>query len=588
MSLAKRAMALATQLQDKQAVGYATIGVIHANLRADNAAAADSLIERTLPQYQPAKSGASDVYLKLRMEKTNILASRADYEGAVKELLAIAQQAEQARQYAVLSRAFNELGVISYNRNELDKALEYYRRALSYNDRNEEKALATAYAYINIGMVHGWLEHYDSALYYLSQAKPLCEQVENLYYLANAYAVEANVYKWSGRLPQAESAMLRMVALREQTEGSITFSNEQLSLANFYVYAKAFDKAIATYKNGLAYSDARRAAGTPTNYELVLHYYEGLAKSYNALGSRDEYEGALQHIIAVKDTLSEKNSTEAIAEMQTKYDVQKKETTIIAQKLDITRKNVLFYGSLVLLVTAAIIAWLLFRNYRRRSQMRVFLQQEADKRRAAEAVREAEEAERKRIASDLHDNLGSYAASIKSNADELKRNPAQPLPVLELLQSNAQQMVSLLSDTIWAMRKSGMKLSDISDRIKLVMQRLRPNYPEVRMRVNEDLDTDIELPPAHTYHLFMIVQEAIINALRHSGCSELIVHIQGAKSWTVRISDNGRGIDTGLKLVEGGNGMFNMRARVESMNCSIEWNAGSAAGTEVVVMPNAY
>ena len=579
--LAQRTMTLAGSAGDKPAVGKATLGLVNAYLRSDNPSAADSLIRESLSKYPLGDKGLANVQLKLRLARAGILASRADYEGAVKDLLAVAQDAERLQDFAILSRAYNELGVISYNRNELPQALDYYRKALSLGDRHAQKEQVEAYAYINIAMVHGWIEHYDSALHYLALAKPICERLQNLYYLANAYSVEGNIYKWSKRLPQAEAAMLKMVALREKTEGSITFSNEQLSLANFYVYAKDFAKAIAIYKEGLVYSAARTTAGIPTNYELVLHYYEGLAKCYSATSARKDYETALQQIIAFKDSLNTKNATDAIAEMQTKYEVQKKETTIIAQKLEITRKNFLFYGSLLLTALGILIGWLLFRAYRRKSRLRL----EEEKRHAAQAVKDAEEAERKRIAADLHDSLGSYAASIKSNADEMKRSQSQPMTALDLLQTNAQQMVSLLSDTIWAMRKEHLKLSDISDRIKVVLQRLRANYPDVSLRVEEDLDNDVELPPIHAYHLFMIIQEAVNNALRHSGGGRVTVSFRDGYDWEVRISDNGVGFKKGASGSDGGNGLQNMRARAESMGCSIEWKALSPQGTEVCLSP---
>ena len=575
--LAQRTMSLAGGTGDKSIAGRAALGLINAYLRADNPSAADTIIRRALPQYPLSDKSLADIGLKLRLARTSILASRADYESAVKELFSIVQDAERLENFAMLSRAFNELGVISYNRNELPQALDYYRKALSLGDRHSSKEQVEAYAYINIAMVHGWLEHYDSALYYLALAKPICERLQNLYYLANAYVVEANIYKWSKRLPQAEAAMLKMVALREKTEGSITFSNEQLSLANFYVYAKDFAKAIAIYTEGLSYSDARTAAGIPTNFELVLHYYEGLSKCYSSIGARDDYETALQQIIAFKDSLNTKNATDAIAEMQTKYEVQKKETTIIAQKLDITRKNFLFYGSLLLTLLGILIGWLLFRAYRRKSRLRL----EEEMRHAAQAVKEAEEGERKRIAADLHDSLGSYAASIKSNADEMRRSQPQPTPVLELLQTNAQQMVSLLSDTIWAMRKERLMLSDISDRIKVVLQRLRPNYPGIILRVEEDLGSDAELPPVHAYHLFMIIQEAVNNALRHSGGDRVTVSFQGGDAWKVRVSDNGKGFKQGASNSDGSNGLHNMRARAESMGASIEWKSLPPQGMEV-------
>ncbi len=54
----------------------------------------------------------------------------------------------------------------------------------------------------------------------------------------------------------------------------------------------------------------------------------------------------------------------------------------------------------------------------------------------------AEEAERKRIAADLHDNLGSYAAAISSNTKSIKESPNGSTSTIVQLEENAQNMVT--------------------------------------------------------------------------------------------------------------------------------------------------
>ncbi|MBS1614527.1 MAG: tetratricopeptide repeat protein [Bacteroidetes bacterium] len=578
LPLALHSLSAAQALNDKTAEGYAYLGIINARLRNDQVREADSIIRLKLPHYSVRQGPDADIALRLGLAQAGIMAAKAEYEGAVAALLNIAKNAENMGNLPILCRCYNELGVISYNLNELPQALDYYRRALSFSEQNPEALQTQAYSWINMAMVYAWQEQFDTALQLLAQAIPACKRLDNLYYLANAYAVQANVYKWSGRLPQAETAMLHMVALREKTEGNLNFSNEQLGLGNFYVYAKDYPKAIATYQAGLAYHEARRAAGMPPNYELLLRYYEGLSKAYASTADNKAYLLALKQIIALKDSVAAKSSTEAIAEMQAKYEVQKKETTIIAQKLALTRKNFLFYGSLILSLLFVLIGWLLFRAYRRKSRLRL----EEEKRLAATAVKDAEEAERRRIAADLHDNLGSYAAGIKSHADELKRSAGVPSPALQLLQENAQQMVSLLSDTIWAMRRPSMNLSELSDRIKLFLQRQQNNYPQINMQVSEDISETFAFSPTQSYHLLMMVQEAVNNALRHSRCRQLLLLIHSSQDWFITIHDDGIGMDAEALQQEGGNGLSNMKLRAGNIPCQIEWQTGTE-GTEIQI-----
>jgi signal transduction histidine kinase len=113
-------------------------------------------------------------------------------------------------------------------------------------------------------------------------------------------------------------------------------------------------------------------------------------------------------IADIKDSVYQQNSAEAMSELKTKYEVQKKENTIILQQLDLVKKDYLLYSSVLLFILAAVIIYFVFRNYKRRQ-----------KQKATAAVALAEESERKRLAADLHDNLGAYAASIASNVSRL-------------------------------------------------------------------------------------------------------------------------------------------------------------------------
>lgn len=272
--------------------------------------------------------------------------------------------------------------------------------------------------------------------------------------------------------------------------------------------------------------------------------------------------------------------------MQIKYELQKKENIIIQQKLDLVQKNYLIYGSLALLVLSLIAGYMIITGFRKRQKLRLQLMQEEEKRLAVRAVMEAEEAERKRIAADLHDSLGVYAASIASNIDYLKIDPADNRNSLALkeLRNNSQAVVSQLSDTIWALKKDALPLTAISDRIKIFIQKIQYSYPDVTIDVLEEIITDHILTPAQAFHLFQITMEAINNAVRHSKGRLITVIIKGDKGWSVSVNDNGKGFE--VNNTNGhGNGLFNMRKRSAEAGYKIDWLQNEPAGTKVVIEP---
>jgi len=575
---------LARDLNEKPALIKAGMAQVNLFLRQDRLEAATHLTDSLLSLVDSSRNEEQELFVKLSLQRVNCYAAGSRYQAAVDILYRLLPLTESLKDSFSQAQCMNALGVIDYNLDKLDDEKKWCNRLLSLCGNEPRFDKVRTYTYINLSALYSWVGQFDSARYYIDMAFPLCKKIENLYYLANAYMVEADLYKWSGEPAKAESPMLKAIAIREQTEGNIIFSNEQLALGNMYLNIKQYEKAAAIYNHGIRYAiDSLRAKGTPINYDILLQYYKGLAKTYKLTARHELYATALEKIMEVQDSLNKLNSETAMAEMQTKYNVQLKDNTIIRQKLDITQKNVLLYGSLLLLALSAVIAWLLFRNYSRRQKMKLYLVQAAEKQKAEWAVKEAEEKERKRIAADLHDNMGSYAAGIKANVEELMTKTETHTSVMEHLRSNSQQMVALLGDTIWALKKEALSLSAISDRLKLFVQRLRASHPQISFTVKEQIAYDPKLPPIQAYHLFMAVQEAVNNAVRHSGGTEIVIGIISDADWHISITDNGTGMNGANPSPEGGNGCYNMRMRAEESGWSVIWEQAQPHGTCVIV-----
>jgi signal transduction histidine kinase len=295
------------------------------------------------------------------------------------------------------------------------------------------------------------------------------------------------------------------------------------------------------------------------------------------------YAQVLEKIITLKDSVYQLNSAVALAEMQTSYDLQKKENIIINQKLDLVSKNYWLYGSLLLVVFGIITSLLLFKNYRRRQKIIFLSIREEEKRMAHQAVMAAEENERKRIAADLHDNMGAYAAAIIANVDEMTaKSHNGTKPVLHQLKSNAGEIMSNLRDTIWASNKERIFLTGISDRFKNYIQKISPAFPNIKVEIVEDIANDISFSPVHALNIFRIIQEAFTNALRHSAGNCVRVFFTSNGEMKINISDNGKAIPD-FSYYKKGNGINNMKARAAESGFNLSINKKESGGTEIVL-----
>lgn len=576
---------LAEAQNDLRKKALASSALISAWLRLGKTDSARALIETRLPLLSVKDPALRDVYFKLAGQKVDCFGDASKYEDALSELFSIISYAETYKDTLVLMKSMNTVGVINYNLDHVPDAFKWYFKGLALANGNPAGNALEGALCINLAETYRWVGKTDSAFFYISRAIPLCEKSENLFYLANAFRVKASTYKQVKSFEQAEATMQQCMRIREQTEGKLFLSNEQLALAGIYMRWGKPDKSISILTESLARDEEEKKlrSGSTEGDALKISYYQALAAAYQMKGDSKQYSATLEKLINAKDIFYETNSARAIAELQTRYDVQKKESTIIQQKFDITRKNYLFYGSLVVSFLLALVGWLLFMNYRRRQQLHMDQAVKKEKQLAGIAVKEAEEKERKRIAADLHDNLGAYAASIVSILDNITLQPSAGIAPLEELRNNSLSIVSQLDDTIWVLKKDALLLTAISDRLKVFIQRIQPGHPSVTIDVLENIEDDKLLTPSHAFHLFRIVQEAISNALKHSHCKNILVMISGKEQWMISIEDNGKGIDPAV-IENSSNGLLNMKTRARECGWNIEWQDGHP-GTVVRITP---
>ena len=183
----------------------------------------------------------------------------------------------------------------------------------------------------------------------------------------------------------------------------------------------------------------------------------------------------------------------------------------------------------------------------------------------------AEENARKRIASDLHDNIGAYAAAISANVDELHSETAADPQTLVSLKANVSEIMTSLRDTIWALSKDAVTLTSLSDRVKVYVQKIQPSYKNVRITVEEDIRRDIVLTPQNALQIFRILQESVNNSLKHSKCSRLTVVFESDGICHIVIEDDGKGFDP-AQPAHKGNGMVNMRYRADEAGIALDFS----------------
>lgn len=497
---------------------------------------------------------------------------------ALDNSLQILSAAEAAGNLEYKVKAEIQIGWVYMELNQWTSSLQWSQRALASN-KMLKLAAAEAIICSNVAAVYNSLAKNDSALSYVNQSIAQATLAQELSSLCNAHYIRADIFTDFGKMNDAEQNLKTGIAIRKKIGDPFYITADLAQLAKFYTKQKQYAKSEAAVQEGIAIARQYQL------HQKLLFLYNTLAENYKAGAKLDHYSTTLNTIIGLKDSLYSQNSAAAMQELQTRYQVQKNENTIYQQKLALVYKNYWIYGATLLLIFGGILWGVNWRHQKRKQAQELALALVQQQQQAEKAIHHAEEKERKRIAADLHDNLGAYAAAIAANADDLllHNSPSSETNAVHELHHNAQAIIAQLNDTIWVLTKETLALTAISDRLKMFIQRLQKSYPLLQADVTENIEQDHLLAPAPALHLFKILQEAIVNAIRHSGSNYIHITITSFSHWQIAIADKGQGITAQNLPSPSGHGMHNMRKRAAEAGWQISWQPTPGGGTTVVI-----
>lgn len=572
--LAEKIAAASKNSVDAETAAFTRAGYYVRKNLTDSALA---IVEKLLPRLK-ADPERQSLYLNMIFFKAKIYDRANQFTKSLSQLVEVVQLAEVLKDTLVQIQAKTGIGWVQMEMGQHEDALQWFYQAL--NTTNDQRFYRNYGAlYSNMASAHNYLGHSDSAIKYINIAIQDARDNSNLVFLATALSIQARIYSDSKQPLLAEAPLHEALEIRKKINDPFYIVFDMSNLASYYARNNQTEKGIALCKEGIALAKQSKLSSQ------LLTIYQALAENYKAAGKTQEYSTTLEYVIALKDSFNSLNSAKQVTEMIAASEAQKRKDQILEQELRLTKQNYWLFGSILFTVMAGVIGWLVFINYRKKQQLRMQMALEEEKRLSAQAVINAEEHERKRIAADLHDNLGAYAASIASNLEHISyRHLSEQVALpLQELKNNSQAMVSQLGDTIWALKKDALSLTAISDRLKVFVQRIQPSYPGINVDVIEKIETDYLLQPSQAFHLFQTSQEAINNALKHSGGKKISVIIESGNGWSIQINDNGRGMKMLLDANGGGNGLANMQNRAREGGWTINWKNNETGGTTVVM-----
>lgn len=576
---AREAETLAVKYGNKKQKDLSKIAIANSYHRWNWIDSAIILIDPVIKSNQVNNPDEREIYFNASRQKALYLGGKDKLAEALEILYKITSEAEKLKDTIVYTTNTNTIGSIALARKAPDVSMKWFRQALSWLTRSEKYDKVKAAIYANMSEAYKLSGKIDSAILASKKAVELYRKTQLLYGLAITYQRQADIYKDAKQYDKAENALKEMIRIRGLMNDGSMYIDDNLALIDFYLATQQVDSAIALCKRYLVWGDIySQGNGTGTTLTNTLafrtSFYQALAKCYLAKKDYILYAKTLEKIISSKDSLNELQQEQAIADIQTKYDVQKKEMTIVQQKLDLSRKNtqLVQYTSLALLIL--IISLLYFINFRKKQKLK-----------AEKAVQDAEDKERKRIAADLHDNLGVQANAILYTSELLKQEDSASSELTANLNDTAKDMLFFLRETLWALKTADTTASGLWMRNINFIGQMRRNYKSITFTTLGIAPETLTLPSAKALNVLMIIQEAVNNAIKHSHADHIKVRATTTnKEWMITIHDNGKGFNTQeVQDKKDSHGLNNMQQRAQTSQIGFEIKSSEDNGTEIII-----
>jgi len=272
-----------------------------------------------------------------------------------------------------------------------------------------------------------------------------------------------------------------------------------------------------------------------------------------------------------KDSLISEESQYQLAQMQIQYETEKKDREIEFLNKDkalkeeqLEKQRLLLNGVIAGTALILIVGLLLFRSFRLRKKLE---------------HQQATIEERNRISADLHDDIGSGLSRIMLQSEMVKKVARSPetRKGVEKIANISIELSSNISEIIWALNSNNDSAEDLVAYIRRYAAEYFENAP-VRLKISTPSKMEHRhISGEHRRNLFFAVKEALHNILKHAQATEATLKFKLKQDvLTVVISDNGTGIKEEA-MNRFGNGLNNMRRRLESINgkCLIENQKGT-------------
>ncbi|WP_425392793.1 tetratricopeptide repeat protein [Ekhidna sp.] len=515
-----------------------------------------------------------------KLEKADRLSDSLKYDQAISLLQEILVESEKKKNDSLTISILIKLGSAYLDIEKNDIGINYYHRArLIAQDINNEEKISTAY--YGLGAAFQQSKVFDSAEYYYKKSIPFFKDSGDELTLSYIY-----------------SNLGLMYFHVEEFDSMKYYSNAALK-----IQLDIGDK----YGSGASYSNLGLIARKNGNYKLSIEYYRQSMNDYSEVSYFLGYSQSLRHLAvtfymynqldsaaryffiydSIGHDIYHQDYQDKILELETKFNTAEVERDNAIKQAEIEEKKgqlILLYVFSFALIVIAISTYLFFNQRRKRlklasdKQIKDLLQNQEIK--TTYALLEGQDKERKRVAEELHDGLGSILVTLSMYADALVDKNPKDMPELakkiSRTAASANEETRRISHSLYSGMLKHFGLEAAINQLSEAVMESKPIKYSVEINLENPISTEESL------EVYRIIQELTNNSLKHAQCTKIRLELNYLQdTLTIIYEDNGQGFNKNES--KKGIGLTNIENRVKKLDGELTIDSSPGKGSAFII-----
>jgi len=561
IAVEKKYIALQAAIQIESYTVFNGIG------KSDSAAAVINRLNEILPELDTNSSESAKIEMYLGHDDKH----KAKYAEALEHYYKSLRIAGYLKDSVNEGSIYISLANVMVLLGQRDKALSYHRLAANlFTEMGRRFELVNEF--MNIADMYITSGQLDSGELYVRKSLTIIGEMKNKSYLPNVYLDLGYIYEHRKRFRESGDYFLEAIRFSRELSNELCLMNAYQGLGEMYmadhqpaIAAPYLEKHLLLAKQHGDREEIIEAIGNLAENENTLHHYD---KAY-----------AYQKLFNVyKDSAYTESTEKSMAEMESKYQAEKKEKEIgllkkdqLLNRLNLQKQKNFQIAALIFLFLLLLIAFLVINRYRILQRTKRLVEMERM---------------RNTIARDLHDDIGSTLTSInilsKVALQEQVLGESPMAANMQKIKERSASIMESMHDIIWAINPKHDTLEQMIFRMKeFAAEILEPQGIQYLFHTAGDFSA-VKLDINKRKDFYLLFKEAVNNAAKYSGCHNLDIRLaQEQQCLLLKIEDDGTGFKEGE--IKNGNGLVNMRARAVSMKAGFQIDSASGRGTRIEV-----